>query len=177
MERERVLTEVELRVGSPASSSMESVEQQDKTPLGLDEEQLRAALGGGPKVTPQTAEDVLYNVRRLGTFMAYAAVTRQAAVYWNTMPREPDTSILLQTLLTHGGERKAITNIYKALHMEARCPLTLLRTYWEDALRVELTVAQWEQALMVPKITCPECSFFCYCAPNAHPANCSLVMP
>ncbi|KAJ1163533.1 hypothetical protein NDU88_003991 [Pleurodeles waltl] len=56
----QVRTEVELRVGSPASlSSLDSVEQQDKTPLGLDEEQLRAALGGGPRVTLQTAEDVL----------------------------------------------------------------------------------------------------------------------
>ncbi|KAJ1123391.1 hypothetical protein NDU88_001861 [Pleurodeles waltl] len=59
MEREWARAEVELRVGSPASSSsLESVEQQDKTPLGLDEEQIRAALGGGPKVTPQTAKDV-----------------------------------------------------------------------------------------------------------------------
>ncbi|KAJ1137952.1 hypothetical protein NDU88_004346 [Pleurodeles waltl] len=48
-----------------------------------------------------------------GTFMAYVAVTRQAAVRWDTLPRELDTSILLQTLLTHGGERKAITHIYK----------------------------------------------------------------
>ncbi|KAJ1176627.1 hypothetical protein NDU88_001898 [Pleurodeles waltl] len=59
MERERAHAEVELRVGSPVSSSVESVEQQDKTPRGLDEEQLRVALSGGPKVTPQTAEDVL----------------------------------------------------------------------------------------------------------------------
>ncbi|KAJ1115905.1 hypothetical protein NDU88_004125 [Pleurodeles waltl] len=74
-----------------------------------------------------------------GTFMTYAAVTRQPAVRWVSLPREPDTSILLQTLLTHGGEKKAITNIYKALHMEARYPLTSLRAYWEDALHVRLT--------------------------------------
>ncbi|KAJ1083200.1 hypothetical protein NDU88_003360 [Pleurodeles waltl] len=87
-----------------------------------------------------------------GTFMSYAAMMRQAAVRWDTLPREPDTSILLQTVLTHRGERKAITNIYKALHMEARCPLTTLRAYWEDALRVKLTDTQSEQALMVPKM-------------------------
>ncbi|KAJ1176629.1 hypothetical protein NDU88_001900 [Pleurodeles waltl] len=78
------------------------------------------------------------------------------------MSREPNTSILLQTLLIPGGERKAITNIYKALHMEARCALTLLRTYWEEALRMELTDAQWEQALMVPKIISVNARYYKY---------------
>ncbi|KAJ1190392.1 hypothetical protein NDU88_007130 [Pleurodeles waltl] len=84
--------------------------------------------------------------------MTYVSVTRQAAVRWDTLPREPDTSLLRQKLLTLGGERKAITKIYKALHMEARYPLTSLQVYWEDALRVKLTDTQWEQAFMVLKI-------------------------
>ncbi|KAJ1205806.1 hypothetical protein NDU88_001232 [Pleurodeles waltl] len=87
-----------------------------------------------------------------GTFLAYVALTRQAAVYWDTMPREPEISVLLQTLLTHGAERKAITNIYKALHMEDKCPFASLHTYWEEALQGELKDAQWGQALTVPKM-------------------------
>ncbi|KAJ1191322.1 hypothetical protein NDU88_000638 [Pleurodeles waltl] len=87
-----------------------------------------------------------------GTFLTYAAITRHAALYWGTIPKEPNTSVLLQTLLTQGGERNAITNIYKALHIDDKCPLMSLRAYWEEALQRELTDTQWEQALMIPNI-------------------------
>ncbi|KAJ1176605.1 hypothetical protein NDU88_001876 [Pleurodeles waltl] len=189
MEQEQVCAEVELRVGSPASSSsLESVEQQDKTPLGLARNSLGRPWAGpqGPRqefpyatqlslrVVPGGAISLrgsslrawevagivewgdLFEDHMLipfdnllndfgvspGTFMAYVAVTRQAAVRWDTLPREPDTSVLLQTLLTHGGERKAITSIYKALHMKPRYTLMSLQAYWEDTLCVKLTDTQ-----------------------------------
>ncbi|KAJ1174453.1 hypothetical protein NDU88_006275 [Pleurodeles waltl] len=193
MEQERACTEVELRVGSPASlSSVESVEQQGQEFLYVPQLLLLLVLGGAVSLHDPSLrawevagivewgdlfEDhmqVLFDniVNNFGvspgTFMAYAVVTRQAAVRCDTLPREPDTSILLQTLLTHGGERKDITNIYKALHMEARCPLTSLRAYWEDVLCVKLTDTQWEQALMVPKMISVNAYLVVVCTESVH---------
>ncbi|KAJ1199323.1 hypothetical protein NDU88_003160, partial [Pleurodeles waltl] len=57
-EKEQVRAEVELRARSPMPSVV-SVEQQDKDPPVRNVEQIQVILGGGPLVTPQTAEDVL----------------------------------------------------------------------------------------------------------------------
>ncbi|KAJ1150190.1 hypothetical protein NDU88_002986 [Pleurodeles waltl] len=86
-----------------------------------------------------------------GAFLTYAALIRHAALYWGTIPKESHTWVLLQTLLTHG-ERKAITNIYKALDIDDKHLFASLRTYWDEAHQRGLTDTQWEQALMVPKI-------------------------
>ncbi|KAJ1195667.1 hypothetical protein NDU88_004935 [Pleurodeles waltl] len=57
-ERAQVVAEMELRTGPPLPPAMRE-EQPDADNLDLDEEQMHVILGGGPTITPQTAEDVL----------------------------------------------------------------------------------------------------------------------
>ncbi|KAJ1197267.1 hypothetical protein NDU88_001129 [Pleurodeles waltl] len=58
MGRDRACAEVERRVGSPASS-VRCVDHLDAASPDLEMEQVRAILGEGPMVTPQSAEDLL----------------------------------------------------------------------------------------------------------------------
>ncbi|KAJ1123215.1 hypothetical protein NDU88_001688 [Pleurodeles waltl] len=91
-----------------------------------------------------------------GSFLTYAALTRVAASYWGSLPNEPATSVLLQTILTHGNTNKAVTNLHNALHIDDAAFLTTLRTYWGEALAAHsLTTSGnrlWQQALAAPKI-------------------------
>ncbi|KAJ1176077.1 hypothetical protein NDU88_001360 [Pleurodeles waltl] len=59
-ERAQMVAEMELQAGS-LPPPVKRGEQPDADVPDLDDEQMHAILGGGPLVTPQTAEDVLYN--------------------------------------------------------------------------------------------------------------------
>ncbi|KAJ1206422.1 hypothetical protein NDU88_001827 [Pleurodeles waltl] len=87
-----------------------------------------------------------------GSFLTYAALTRVAAAYWDSLLHEPATSVLLQTILTHGNTNKVVTNLYNALRIDYAVPLTSLRAYWGEALRSVLTDGQWQHAPAAPKI-------------------------
>ncbi|KAJ1216096.1 hypothetical protein NDU88_003702 [Pleurodeles waltl] len=88
-----------------------------------------------------------------GSLLTYALLTQVAAVaYWDSLPHKPATSVVLQTILTHGNANKAVTNLYNALRIDNAVHLTSLRTYWGEALRSVLTDGQWQQALAAPKI-------------------------
>ncbi|KAJ1187624.1 hypothetical protein NDU88_004399 [Pleurodeles waltl] len=64
-----------------------------------------------------------------GYFLTHGALTWLAATYLGSLPSKPATSVLLQTILTHGNTNKAITNIYNALRIDDNTPLTSLQTY------------------------------------------------
>ncbi|KAJ1152533.1 hypothetical protein NDU88_005308 [Pleurodeles waltl] len=84
-----------------------------------------------------------YNISP-GTSLNFAALTRYAVQYWDTIHDEPQTSALLQTLLIYGGERKTIMNIYNALNIDNTQSFRVLRAYWETTLQTALTDKQWE---------------------------------
>lgn len=50
-----------------------------------------------------------------GTFLLYTTLAQQLLQVWGNACTEPITSMVLQTLLTHGRGRKAITVIYNSL--------------------------------------------------------------